>query len=197
MIISAIPCCSVKIKNLLIFSFFSLVLISCQSNTKKIVLAEFNVNKFLLSDSLFVSKSGFSIYPPRNWIKTDSYNSELQKKILYQLNNKLLAIYKSDTSNCALIISELPETNYNNIKGLLAKSDSYVNPGLIWTSVQSTEFKYRTYEIIQIVFQNPELIIFKLFTHRLSEVYELDYIIPSSEINKNIQFVESSIGSIN
>jgi hypothetical protein len=173
------------------------MLISCQSNTKKVVLAEFNVNKFLLSDSSFVSKSGFSIYPPRNWIKTDSYNSELQKKILYQLNNKLLAIYKSDTSNCALIISELPETNYNNIKGLLGKSDSYVNPGLIWTSVQSTEFKYKTYEIIQIVFQNPELLIFKLFTHRLSEVYELDYIIPSSEINKNIQFVESSIGSIN
>jgi hypothetical protein len=41
------------------------------------------------------------------------------------------------------------------------------------------------------------LIIFKLLTHRLSELYELDYIIPRSEININMQSVESSIGSLN
>jgi hypothetical protein len=150
-----------------------------------------------LSDSSFVSKSGFSISPPRNWLKTESFNSELQTKVLYHLDNKLLAIYKSDSTNCALIISELPETKYDNIKGLLGKTNSYARQDSIWTNVQSSVFLYKTYEIIQIVSQNSDMVIFKLLTHRLSELYELDYIIPRSEININMQSVESSIGSLN
>jgi hypothetical protein len=109
----------------------------------------------------------------------------------------LLAIYKSDSTNCALIISELPETNFDILRGLLDKSNSYPIRDSIWTNVQSSVFRYKTYEIIQIVSQNSNLIVFKLLTHRLSELYELDYIIPRSEININMQSVESSIGSLN
>ena len=64
-------------------------------------------------------------------------------------------------------------------------------------SVESSVFNYKTYEIIQTVSQNSNLVIFKLLTHRLSELYELDYIIPRSGINIKIQSVESSIGSLN
>lgn len=186
-----------KMKTLTLLSVFTLLLISCQQSNKKVVEVEFNVNKLLLSESSFVSKTGFSINPPKNWSKTESYNSELQNKILYRLDNKLLAIYKSDTTNCALIISELPETNFDIIKGLLDKFKFYPTQDSIWINVQSSIFKYKNYEIIQIVSQNSDLIIFKLFTHRLSESYELDYIIPRSEINTIMQSVESSIGSIN
>jgi hypothetical protein len=174
-----------------------ILFISCQKSNKKVISAEFKVNRSLLSDSSFVSKTGFSINPPKNWLKTESFNSELQKKILYHLNNKLLAIYKSDSTNCALIISELPETNYDIIKGLLGKTNSYAKQDSIWTSVQSSVFIYKTYEIIQIVSQNSDLVVFKLLTHRLSELYELDYIIPRSEIEINIQSVESSISTLN
>lgn len=184
-------------KTLTILSVFTLLFISCQQSNKKVISVEFNVNKSLLSDNSFVSKTGFSIYPPKNWSKTESYNSELQKKVLYRLDNKLLAIYKSDSTNCALIISELPETNFDIMRGLLDKPNYYPKQDSIWTNVQSSIFKYKTYEIIQIVSQNSDLIIFKLFTHRLSESYELDYIIPRSEININMQSVESSIGSLN
>ena len=184
-------------KTLRVLSVVALLLISCQRSDIKVSTVEFNINKSLLSDRSFVSKTGFRINPPKNWSKTESYNSELQNKVLYHLDNKLLAIYKSDSTNCALIISELPETNFDNIKGLLGKSNSYPRQDSIWTKVQSSIFKYKTYEIIQIVSQNSDLIIFKLFTHRLSELYELDYIIPRSEININSQSVESSIGSLN
>ena len=184
-------------KTLTTISLFTLLLISCQQHDKKVSIVEFNVNKSLLSDSSFVSKTGFSINPPKNWSKTESYNSELQNKVLYHLDNKLLAIYKSDSTNCALIISELPETNFDIIRGLLDKSNSYPIRDSIWTNVQSSVFRYKTYEIIQIVSQNSNLIVFKLLTHRLSELYELDYIIPRSEININMQSVESSIGSLN
>jgi hypothetical protein len=178
-------------------SLVALLVISCQQSNKKIVAVEFNINRLLLSDSSFVSRNGLSINPPKNWKITESYNSELQNRILYRLDNKLLAIYKSDTTNCALIISELPETNFEIIKGSINKYNSYPTQDSIWTSIQSSIFKYKTYEIVQIVSQNSELIIFKLFTHRLSELYELDYIIPRREINNNMQSVESSIGSIN
>ncbi|HEY5591913.1 MAG TPA: hypothetical protein VIK55_12950 [Paludibacter sp.] len=184
-------------KSLILFSVLTLILISCQQLKKKVVEVEFNVNKSLLSDSSFIAQTGFSINPPKNWSKTESYNSELQNKILYRLDNKLLAIYKSDSTNCILIISELPETNFDIIKRFLEKPNSYAKQDSIWTKVQSSIFKYKTYEVIQIVSQNSELIIFKLFTHRLSELYELDYVIPRSEINLNMQSVESSIGSLN
>ena len=184
-------------KALTILFVFSSLFISCQQSNKKVVSAEFKVNKLLLSESSFVSKTGFSIIPPKNWSKTENYNSEVQNKVLYRMDNELLAIYKSDSTNCALIISELPETDFDIILGLMDKSDSYPKRDSIWTNVQSSVFKYKTYDIIQIVSQNSNMIIFKLLTHRLSELYELDYIIPRSEININMQSVESSIGSLN
>jgi len=184
-------------KSLILLPVFSLILISCQQPQGKVVEAEFNVNKSLLSDSSYISKTGFSISPPKNWSKTESYSSELKNRILNRLDNKLLAIYKSDSTNCTLIISELPETNFDNIKRIFKKSNSYASQDSIWTKIEYSIFKYKTYEIIQIVSQNSELIVFKLFTHRLSELYELDYVIPRSEISLNMQAVESSIGSIN
>jgi hypothetical protein len=184
-------------KSISILSLFILLFISCQRPGKKVISAEFKVDNSLLSDSSFILKTGFRINPPKNWIKTDSYNSELQSKILYRLDNKLLAIYKSDSTNCALIISELPETKYEIIKGQLGESTSSPRQDSIWMSVESSVFNYKTYEIIQTVSQNSNLVIFKLLTHRLSELYELVYIIPRSEINFNIQSVESSIGSLN
>jgi hypothetical protein len=184
-------------KTSIFISVFTLILISCHQSNKNIIEAEFNVNRSLLSDSSFKSKTGFSIYPPKKWLKAESYNSELESKVFSRLDNKLLAIYKSDTTNCALIISELPESGFKNIKQLLQKPDLFTKQDTIHTNVQSSIFKYKSYEIIQIVSQNSELVIFKLFTHRLSELYELDYVIPRSEININMQPIESSIGSLN
>ena len=180
----------------IILSAFGLLIVSCQQPDKKVISAEFRVDRSLLSDSSFVSKTGFRINPPKNWLKTESFNSELQNKVLYRLNNQLLAIYKSDTTNCALIISELPETNYDIIKGMLGQTNSSPKLDSIWTDVKSSIFMYKSYEVIQVVSQNSNLVIFKLLTHRLSELYELDYIIPRSEININMQSVESSIGSL-
>lgn len=183
-------------KSISILSVFILLSISCQHSGNKVISAEFKVDRSLLSDSSFVSETGFRINPPRNWIKTESFNSELQKKILYRHDNKLLAIYKSDSTNCALIISELPATNFDLVKDLLVKTNSFPKQDSIWTNIESSIFMYKNNEIIQVVYQNSNLVIFKLLTHRLSELYELDYIIPRSEINFNIQSVESSIGSL-
>jgi hypothetical protein len=188
---------SPKMKSEILSFLFILLLISCQQHGAKVVEAEFNVNKTLLSDSTFTSRTGFSINPPRNWFKTARYNSELKNKILYRLDSKLLAIYKSDTTNCALIISELPESDFVLIKRLLGTRKPSLAQDSVWTNVQSSFFKYKTFEVIQVVAQNSKLIVFKLYTHRLSELYELDYVVPRSEINFNMQSVESSIGSLN
>jgi hypothetical protein len=176
---------------------FIFLLISCQQKNKKTVIAEFNVNKSLLSESAFISNTGFSVFPPKNWLKTDTYNEELQKKILYRLDNKLLSLYKSDSTNCALIISELVETNFDKIKNLINKSGPFSGQDSTWLNVQPSTFMYKNYEIVQIVFQSAELVVFKLYVHHLSGLYELDYIIPRDEINSKMQSVESSIGSIN
>ncbi len=183
-------------KKCLLISGFILLLISCRLPDKKVIVAEFSVNKSLLSDNAFISKTGFSIFPPKNWSKIESYDSTLQKRVFNRLDNKLLAIYKSDTSNCAFIISELPETNFHEIKRPFEKQNSFSSQDSVWTSVQSSSFKYKDYEMIQVVSQNSEIIIFKLFVHRLSELFELDYVIPRNEININMQSVESSIGSL-
>jgi len=184
-------------KDSLFLVLFSFILISCNQPNQKVVEALFNVNKALLSDSAFISKTGFNIYPPRYWSLTETYNSELQNRTLHRSDNKLLAVYKCDTSNCALIISELPEANYQLIKQFTNEQNPDSVQDSLWTNVQTSVFKYKTYELIQIVSQNSEMINFKLYAHRLSELYELDYIIPRSEINSNMQCIESSIGSLN
>ena len=186
-----------KMNALFMSSMIILLLISCQQRNKKTVVAEFNVDKSLLSENAFSSGTGFRVFPPKNWFKTDIYNAELQKKILYRLDNKLLSLYKSDSTNCALLISELVETDFGKIKDLLDKSGPYSGPDSTWLNVQPSTFMYKNYEIVQIVFQSAELVVFKLFVHHLSGLYELDYIIPRDEINSKMQSVESSIGSIN
>jgi hypothetical protein len=176
---------------------FCLIFLSCHRSDKNIVEAEFTVNKSLLSDSSFISKTGFSVYPPKDWLKAESYNTELQNKIQSRLENKLLAIYKHDSTNCTLIISELPEANYKLIKQFSEKHNLNLEGDSVWTNVQSSVFRYKTYEVIQIVSQNTEMINFKLYTHRLSELYELDYVIPRNEIPTKVKSIESSIGSLN
>ena len=79
----------------------------------------------------------------------------------------------------------------------MGKTNSYPKQDSIWSNVKSSIFMYKRYEIIQVVSQNSDLVVFKLLTHRLSELYELDYILPRSEIKINMQSVESSIGSLN
>ena len=79
----------ITIPSVFIFLFFS-----CQQPDKKVISAEFKVNSSLLSDSSFASKTEFRINPPKNWLKTESFNSELQNKVFSHLDNKLLAIYK-------------------------------------------------------------------------------------------------------
>jgi hypothetical protein len=185
-----------KMKSLILL-VFSLILASCYHAENKVVEVEFNVNKALLADSSFLSSTGFSIYPPKNWQRTASYNTELQDKILNRIENKLLAIYKCDSTNCALVISELPEMNYKIIRQQLERQNPGSGGDSQWTKVETSFFKYKSYEVIQIVSQNSELVVFKLYTHRLSDLYELDFMIPRSEINSNMQTVESSIGSIN
>jgi hypothetical protein len=118
-------------------------------------------------------KSIFRIYTPKNWLRTESFNSELRNKVFYSIDNKSLAVYKSDSTNCAVIISELPGTSFDIIKGLSAKTNSYPRQDSIWTNVQSSVFMYKAYEIIQIVSQNSNMVIFKLLAHRFSELYEL------------------------
>jgi hypothetical protein len=186
-----------KIKTIYLPLISIFLLISCQQKNKKTVIAEFNVNKSLLSENAFVSNTGFSVFPPKNWLKTDIYNEELQKKILYRLDNKLLSIYKSDSTNCVLIISELVETNFDKIKDLTNKYGKSSGPDSTWLNIQPSIFIYKNYEVVQIVFQSAELVVFKLYVHHLSGLYELDYIIPRDEINSKMQSVESSIGSIN
>lgn len=181
----------------MILLVFSLILVSCRQAETKVIEAVFNVNKDLLADSSFRSTTGFRIYPPRNWSRTTSYNTELQDKILNRIENKLLAIYKCDSTNCALVISELPGTHYKILRQHLEKQNSSPWKDSEWTKVETSFFKYKSYEVIQIVSQNSEMVVFKLYTHRLSDFYELDFMIPRSEINSNTQTVESSIGSIN
>ena len=181
----------------MIMLVFSLILVSCRHAETKVIEVEFNVNNDLLADSSFLSTTGFSIYPPKNWSRTVSYNNELQDKILNRIDNKLLAIYKCDSTDCALVISELPGTNYKILRQQLEKRNQFSRKDSVWTKVETSFFKYKSYEIIQIVSQNSDMIVFKLYTHRLTDLYELDFMIPRSEINSNMQTVESSIGSIN
>lgn len=181
-----------RIISILLFSF---IIISCRTSKSKPETVEFNVNNSLLSDSSFESKAGFSVKPPRNWHLNNKYNLDFKNQLWNQTQTKLLAVYKSDSSNCALIISE-SNVDFNLLTSELKKSDFVPKKDSIWLSIQPSSFTYGKFDIVQFVYQNSDLVIFRLFVHNSDEILELYYIIPRDEINKNVQSVESSIGSI-
>jgi len=158
-------------------------------------MVELNVDNSVLSDNLFKSKTGFTVSPPKDWNLTDKYNLELENQILNQTKNKLLAVYKADSSNCALIISE-PDIDFNSLKSVILNTGFNPEKDSIWLSVQTSFFTYKQFEIVQSVYQNSELLIFRLYIRELKELFELDYVIPNEDINKTVRSVESSIGSI-
>lgn len=174
---------------------FGVLLISCRTSNSKPDEVEFNVNNSLLAEMPFKSKAGFSIKAPKNWQLTNEYNFEFKNQLLNLDQAELLAVYKSDSSNCALIISE-SNVDFNSLKSEVIRSAFASKKDSVWLSVQPSFFTYKRFDIVQFVYQNSDLLVFRLFVQGLKELHELYYIIPRSDINKTVQSVESSIGSI-
>jgi hypothetical protein len=186
-----------RTKHKILVFLLCLMIAGCHQSGKTVIEAEFDIDRSLLSESSFISPTGFSIYPPRDWTRTINYDAELENIIMSQSGNNLLAVFKHDSTNCALIVSEVPGGDFNSMKQFYERLDTEKENKQVEAKIQTSVFKYKSFDIIQIVSQNTAMINFKLYVHRLSEIYELDYIIPRNEIDLNVRLIESSIGSLN
>ncbi|MDO9511348.1 MAG: hypothetical protein Q7J34_06295 [Bacteroidales bacterium] len=85
------------------------------------------------------------------------------------------------------------------IKTLSTKPDIIFNTNHDWLNVQYSHFIHRQKDIHQIVLQNKQTLIFRLFIkgEKVNDYYELSFIVHRGFINRIIKSVESSIGSIN
>jgi len=178
--------------------FIIILFISCNQNSNKIEnTIDLKVNTNLLSDSIyFVPNKNLSFYPPRYWARIDTSDSEIYIKLSEQLGINLLAIFKLKYPDCILIVTDFSETSADFYNLILKDPNTYFNKDSIWNAIQPSSFKYNSRSFFQLVLQNAELIIFKIFIYSNREVYELDYVIPRTEIVNYVQSVESSIGSI-
>lgn len=179
---------------------FTAVLLSCNNNANKknADTVSFTINKSLLSNQKYLAPNeSFSVYPPKDWNRIEAYDSEIGQMLSNQLDSSLLAMYVHDASNCMLIITDMSKKGAEFVEAVLKAPDTFYNKDSTWIDIQSSNFEYKSYTINQIVFQNADLVVFKLFIHSLSELYELDYIVPRAELNNFVKSVESSIGSIN
>lgn len=183
--------CRIILALLLIWIGF---LTGCGSRTVSSDDVEFTVNKNLISTDLF-SEEGFQVAPPLGW-KASRPDLQLSFNLPNQFSPELKAVYTSDSSDCILMISGLPETNTDLPPDLLTNPDKYFNRDSLWNVIQPSKFHYHTFDCFQFVLQNSETVLFKLILANTDLKYELDYIIPRNRISETVKSVESSIGSI-
>ena len=155
---------------------------------------EFKIDRTLLADSSFFYK-GLQLFPPKNWIKSD-LGILPSGNIPESLASSIIATFQSDTSQCFMIITLLPEMPVSLPDSMLANPGKFFNKDSTWMAIQPSQFNYHSFICRQFVLQNSDIVVFKLLLTRDSKNFELDYIVPRNYIPILAKSVESSIGSI-
>lgn len=159
--------------------FGLLILTSCSNseNKDKVVEALLEVNQDRLDPEIMYSSDNKITYQiPKN------FNGFVHEKI----GNASAFIDESDST--IMIYSE-PEQNH-----IVALSDSVRNNYL---HVSESEFISNQLAVRQIVFQQPEIINFRLYftAQDINKTYQVDYFIKPELLDNKIKLIESSIGS--
>ncbi len=181
----------------LILTFSVIVIASCGHQQPSDNTISFRINEELLSDSVFSSRDEIlRLQPPIDWERLSSGDS-IYEVFAEVMQDKLDAVFVDAKTQASLIISEVSADEMLAMEKVFKNPDIYYNSNNKWLSVQHGDFKYNSYQINQIVLQNHDIVIYKLFTSRMGKTYEINYSVPRAYAEEILRAVESSIGSIN
>ena len=159
---------------------------------------QFYVDTSLLSQSINFSKSEITLRPPIDWTEVTGKDFIKAANTIDSIDNlypiKLVNLFSSEQTS-ALMIFEI-NGDYTNFDYLPPDFSALLESQFSIDYVPFDNFNIGNVPVRQYVINAPEVIIFKLFTSGKTN-YEIDYIIPRSEYEKELKKIESSIGSIN
>lgn len=192
-------------KNVFVFLFLSILIISCNKNKDEIEDYEDYVasDKSKLGIEVDDQELGIKFYPPKDWeLRQTSISKKIESRGVKNNNENfiyeptyvffnssvggLLSVGKITTSDSTL--SRSAKLNY--YKGLL--SQKYKDNNLM-----VAKFIYSKIYFTQFHLQKENLTSFKIvFENSVNSIIQFDYTLPSNEIDSNILSVKASIGSI-
>jgi hypothetical protein len=156
----------------------------------------FQVDPSLLAEYPYLAtKDGMGLYPPKEW-KWHDTTSSLFKQLQVANKANIMALYSPEAEDAMLMINETQGMDASLLLEIVGNPAAYYNQDSIWNAVMHDRFQYKEFDINQIILQNDQLVIFKLFVQFNSKLMELNYMLPSDASPQTMKSVESSIGSI-
>ena len=186
--------------NLFLFLVIFFFLFSCDSSKKHesgwVENVVFNINDEKLSSYYVLSDSSTMFRPPKDWIKIDkldidSLNQNLGNNYVIPIN--IETIFTSSLGS-AISISKI-ESEQNNFNYIpddfleLMKNENKLD------SIPNYTFMINDLLVRQYLLNLKDKIIFKYFIES-NDNYQLDFILNKEQYNKQIESIESSIGSL-
>lgn len=165
----------------------------------------FRVNPDLLGERFDRSGSGLSLRAPAGWSALpDSAISAAMDRLRASGSTigvsepVLLALYRDDRDGASLAVSsyaiELPPASRDSLALLHLRTMKQRHAS---GQVADGRFVYRGYEIVQIRAVDAQSVAFKLLLSRPSHaLVQLDYVVPRNVYSRELEAVESSIGSL-
>ena len=184
---------------LLILMLFSVVNCTSKNNQpeKEKHNLEFNINYELLNNEPITDESGFRMNIPINWKPLDSLSKSQLNQTINALKNtpklKLVNSYQSPLGSQCVIAKVI--TDKKDFSFVSEDIISNVQKQIQGDGYKTNELNINNLNAKQYLIRGKNYVIIKLYI-QLQDFYQIDFIIPLSKYEAEIEGIESSIGTI-
>ena len=188
-----------NLKRLLILIFLSII--CCNTENSKVEKEkknlEFNINFELLNPEPISDGEGFMMNVPANWNPLDSLlKSELTRSfsLLGEPTKLILVNAFQSQAGSQCIISKVI-TDKKDFSFISEDIISNIQTQIQGEGYKTNELNINNLNAKQYLIRGKNYVIIKLYT-QLKDVYQIDFIIPLSKYESELESIESSIGTI-
>ena len=184
---------------LLILLLFSVVNCNSKNNQSKKAKhnLEFNINYELLNNEPITDESGFRMNIPINWKPLDSLSKSQLNQTINALKNttklKLVNSYQSPLGSQCIIAKVI--TDKKDFSFISEAIISNIQTQIQGDGYKTNELNINNLNVKQYLIRGKNYVIIKLYI-QLQDFYQIDFIIPLSKYEAEIESIESSIGTI-
>jgi len=194
----------------LIIILLVILIAGCVSNNKnetaEITEMVFIIDQELLGDTVYVKDKGIVFQPPDAWMQLpDEIFGEAVRQMTRAIPEaELFPTYPIHAflrpeNGSAMIVSEIStaDTVYNTSETLI-QFHKRITDQFTEEEVKTTDFMKDRIHFYQYLIQKDDVVNFKfVFANTADEMFQIDYIVPSSVYLQESKAIESSIGTIN
>ena len=188
-----------NLKRFLILIFLSII--CCNTENSKVEKEkknlEFNINFELLNPEPISDGEGFMMNVPANWNPLDSLlKSELTRSfsLLGEPTKLILVNAFQSQAGSQCIISKVI-TDKKDFSFISEDIISNIQTQIQGEGYKTNELNINNLNAKQYLIRGKNYVIIKLYT-QLKDVYQIDFIIPLSKYESELESIESSIGTI-